>query len=436
MPLFLHRAVLEEDAGALNGRRSILFLLVSYLLLIFILSSVPTLPTIKKATPIDKLAHFIEYGILGSILVHFLRAYFPGRKRSFYIVAAVFFASAYAGLDEFHQYFVPGRDCSLHDFCADFIGAISGSLLILLVKIGNKRAVIDIGSNSVLLLIAERRDNLWVPVLERAMEPRLAENLVETGEIEARAIERSLKVVREYVDTARRAGAGTPLIFATSPLRDASNAEPVKMRMERELGMSIRVLSAADEARYLFQATSYFLRRTGDFYHVEVGGRTTEFIYGKSGKLHSFTVLPLGALRLTEEFNLVPPVENPILQKAREKIKEELEGKLIVDEDLPLSASGGTITTLACYLAGDKGYKAGNYTGMSITVDAIRKAISKFATLELGQLEGLLPFAPCRARVILGGLLIYDSLADYIRSGEITVSEFGVRWGVIIAGSE
>ncbi len=407
--------------------------MIGYLVLTFLLSSISNPPSAKKVPGLDKVIHFAEYGILSFILVHFLKIYLPQKDKWFFFIGASLLATLYGGLDELHQFFVPGRDCSVVDLGADFTGAIVGSVFILFTAIARKKAVIDIGSNSVLLLVAERKNGEWKALIQRAEEPRLAEGIKETGEIKEQSVKRTVSVTKGFIEESLRAGAGKPYIFATSPLRDANNAESVRRQMEHKLNLPIEVLTEEEEAEYLFKATAYFLEQKTKFRHIEVGGRTSELLLGKRDKLLSSKVLPIGALRITERYGLVPPVDLAVLQKARTEIEKELNDKWnFTSGNFPLTASGGTITTLACYLKGDKEYKPGEYTGNKISLQAIQETVEKFSRLELNQVEGLLPFAPSRARIILGGLIIYLAVMRWIKAEEVTVSEYGVRWGVML----
>ena len=183
----------------MNAKKTVTASLVIYLTLIFILSSFSTVPNVKGPLGIDKIAHFIEFGILGFILVHFFRLYLPYRKRIIYIILAVLGASFYGGLDEFHQYFIPGRDCSPLDFSADLIGSLFGAFFVFIHKMKCKKAVIDIGSNSILLLIAEKLNRGWLPLMEKMEEPQLGKNIDRTGQIGNEELEKALKIEAKII---------------------------------------------------------------------------------------------------------------------------------------------------------------------------------------------------------------------------------------------
>jgi len=294
-----------------------------------------------------------------------------------------------------------------------------------------KKAVIDIGSNSILLLLAERKGDTYEPVFEDVREPRLGESLPRTGIISAEALERTSRALYELFSEATQFSPDEIIVFGTSPFREAKNAESVRVWLENILGYSIRVLSPEDEARLSFEATLHFFPFESNIVHLELGGLTTELIAGnKNGIIHRKT-FPLGALRITEMFNLRPPVCESNISSAFEFALSQFSA-LDIKGNFPLIATGGTITTLACYIAKDRVYVSNKYHRMRLTREEIQEAIEVFACATLDKIKELLPFAPSRADIILGGGIVFLAALEWLGRNELIVSERGVRWGVLI----
>jgi exopolyphosphatase/guanosine-5'-triphosphate,3'-diphosphate pyrophosphatase len=148
-------------------------------------------------------------------------------------------------------------------------------------------AAIDVGTNTMLLLVAELdRDGGFRIVTDRAEIPRLGEGVDGTRSLSAAGVERALKVLGEYVRVCERLGVGEIVAVGTSALRDARNTKHFIARLKRELNLSLRVLSGAEEAAYSYLSVKAGLHLDAkEILAVDVGGGSTEFVRAKNGKL-------------------------------------------------------------------------------------------------------------------------------------------------------
>ena len=141
-------------------------------------------------------------------------------------------------------------------------------------------AAIDIGTNSVLLLVAERRGDVIVPIVERATITRLGQGVDATRALAPEAVRRTLDCLAHYAEDIRAAGATRVGVFGTSAMRDAAGAESFRSEAKSLLGVEPRVISGREEAELTFDGATTGLDLAGSVTVVDVGGGSTEVVTG------------------------------------------------------------------------------------------------------------------------------------------------------------
>ncbi len=171
-------------------------------------------------------------------------------------------------------------------------------------------AFIDIGTNTILCLIAELTDDGSFSVLDDLAEiTRLGQGVHQTGLIGPEAENRSLKVLRRYGERCQRLNVEKIVAVGTSALREARNSAAVRARFKEELGFEVRVLSGDEEALYSFLAVQHGLPLDGrELLVIDVGGGSTELIRGNAAGIAQAVSLNIGSVRLTERFLHSDPV--------------------------------------------------------------------------------------------------------------------------------
>ena len=305
-------------------------------------------------------------------------------------------------------------------------------------KADTKRfAAIDIGTNTILLLIAELETDGSFQVLDdRAEITRLGAGVDRTRQIGPHGEERSLEVLKSYLGTCRNLGVDEIAAVGTSALRDARNTEVFKARLKRELGLDLRVLSGEEEASYSYLAVQRGLALEGkEVLVVDVGGGSTELIWGKGGALHHSISLELGSVRLTERFLLSDPVREEECARLTTTIDRELQ-PVLVDWEIgsgfhAMVGIAGTFTTLAAIAKGMRRYSHSEVHGSCLSRAEVQRQAQLLKGKTIAERKEIPGLEPKRADVILAGALLIDRIMALFRIDQVTVSDQGIRYGLL-----
>ncbi len=220
-----------------------------------------------------------------------------------------------------------------------------------------RRAVIDVGTNSIKLLVADVRGRDVQPVHEESRQTRLGKGFYETRRLQPESIARTAEAVWEFGEIAREKNAASVRVIATSAVRDAVNPTDLTHAIERASGLKTEIISGAREADWAFQgvATDAELAQK-PLLLLDVGGGSTEFILGHGAKksfAHSF---PLGTVRLLEKFPHSDPPTRGEFAKCRDwlenflshEVRPQLEPAMKNEAgEIQLVGTGGTTSILA-----------------------------------------------------------------------------------------
>lgn len=313
-------------------------------------------------------------------------------------------------------------------------------------------AAIDIGTNSVLLTIA---DTSGQPVEEHAEITRIGEGCDANGFLLEAAIERTLACIERYAQAISRRGATRVAIVATSATRDAANGAEFCRRVEAITGCPPEIVSGHREAELTFRGALSGLtsapggasRASGtsaphigrDICVFDIGGGSTELIRGRS--LHgpaadSFeiadrTSLDIGSVRLTERFL----ASDPPTDRELDAVRDEVWGALAVVTPPAshecLVGVAGTVTTLCAIAQQIEPYDSALIHGQSLTRKSVQDLIERLARLPLHERRELVGLEPKRADVIVAGAILAELILSWAGSADCTVSDRGVRWGLI-----
>ena len=298
-------------------------------------------------------------------------------------------------------------------------------------------AAIDIGTNTILLLIVELKGDGAFQVLEdRAEITRIGEGVDRTCSIGLAGEKRSLKVLKDYLLQCEQLGVSEIVTVGTSALRDARNAMDFKLRVKRELGLDLHVLSGEEEASYTYLAVQKGLALGGrEVLVVDVGGGSTELIWGKDGELFRSTSLNIGSVRLTERFLSSDPVKEEEFSRLKMMIDRKLE-PLLVEWGLETSSPtmvgiAGTFTTLAAVEKGLHQYSHSEVHGCRLSRAEIQRQLRLFKGKTIAERKGIAGLEPKRADVILAGTLLIDRIMALFRMEQVIVSDQGIRYGLL-----
>jgi exopolyphosphatase/guanosine-5'-triphosphate,3'-diphosphate pyrophosphatase len=289
------------------------------------------------------------------------------------------------------------------------------------------RLIIDIGTNSVLALLAEYDSGKLKIISDKKKTTRLGESLISTGILGSQAIERTVTAVAEFAECD---GAPFVALLGTEALRIASNSAEFARAVKSKTGRDLLILSGEKEAEISFLGTTYNLPKVeSEITHIDVGGGSTEITSASNGKIKDSISIPIGALKLREMVQ--PDTIDDFILKADAIIKKHLPDTPFSD-DSQIIATGGTITSVAAIMTGGERYDSGSIHGISLNCHQMREVARRFTETPTAFRPALIPFDPERAELILPGLGIFLALMSIIGKESLTVSTGGLRYGAAL----
>ncbi|MEN3038238.1 MAG: Ppx/GppA phosphatase family protein [Candidatus Kryptonium sp.] len=300
-----------------------------------------------------------------------------------------------------------------------------------------KIASIDVGTNTILLLIAEVKDGRINPIYNAQIIARLGKNVDATGFIQKEAFERVLKAFSEFKMIAENFKVDKILAIGTSALRDAKNKDELIDFIFQETGIKIKIISGEEEARLTYLgAVSGIDQRflSSKITVIDIGGGSTEIINGHGFEIEKFVSLDIGTVRITEKFlKHSPPLEDEINEARNFIITEfqKIESKFDFKNSVLIGVAA-TVTTLSAYdlkLEVYDGEKINMHEMTFETVEKIYETFKKLSSEEIGKIPQI---SKGREDVIFAGVLILREFMKKFNFNKIITSDRGVRYGVIL----
>jgi exopolyphosphatase / guanosine-5'-triphosphate,3'-diphosphate pyrophosphatase len=297
----------------------------------------------------------------------------------------------------------------------------------------DRYAALDVGTNSVKLHVAAY-DGAWHDVADRAEVTRLGEGLDATGRLGAAAIARTADAISRLAAEAHALGAERIAAAGTAGLRAAPNADELIEEVRDRCGLELEVLSGDEEARLAYVAATAALGPAdGTRLVFDSGGGSSQFTFGHGDTVDERFSLEVGAVRMTERYGLAGAAPDAVLATALAGIAGEL-GRL--RERSPpeaIAGMGGTVTNLAAVQHGLVEYDPAVIQGATLDREEIDRQIALYRTRSAEQRRTIAGLQPGRAEVILAGACIVRSVLDLLGPGALTVSDRGLRHGLIAA---
>jgi exopolyphosphatase/guanosine-5'-triphosphate,3'-diphosphate pyrophosphatase len=302
---------------------------------------------------------------------------------------------------------------------------------------GLKRlASVDIGTNSVLLLVAEKGpDGRLTPVREEAEITRLGRGVDRTGVLSPEGMEATLAVLARFAAEAREAGAERLVVTATSAARDARNGEEFLRGARERAGAAVEILSGEEEARlgYLAVAAEFADRAgPGGLLAIDVGGGSTEFVHGTRSSVRYRTSLDIGSVRLTERCIRSDPPSGAEQQEVRRAVDEALAALPAFPEAVTVVGVAGTVTSLFAIAHGIEPYDAARVHRGWLTGEEVALVRGRLCSLPLEERRRLPGIQPQRADVLPAGAILFEAALAWLGAPGAWVSDRGLRWGVLI----
>ena len=294
-------------------------------------------------------------------------------------------------------------------------------------------ATIDTGSNQVLLFIAKVDDGKIKEVLlDRGEITKLGEGVNTTGVLSEEAQERTLKVLEEFKALLSKYDVDNYYAVGTAALRDAKNSKDFLEKVKEMTGLEINVIPGEEEARLSFMAVVGGLNlRDKETVIIDIGGGSTEFIFGRGTKIVDRFSTQLGALKLTERFLKSDPVKDEEFNAMMDFLKNELKRVNPPSKNPFLVGMGGTMTNLSAIKHKLEKYDPSVVQGSSITLDELNGIIDDIKSRTIEKRKEIKGLQPKRAEVILAGTGILKSIMERIGADKITISDMGLRHGLM-----
>jgi len=297
-------------------------------------------------------------------------------------------------------------------------------------------AAIDVGTNTVRLLVAEAQAPGAYAVLHQAQTiTRLGEGLEATGRLTAAAIERTVAALAGYAAAARHLGALAVRAVATSAAREAANRETF-LEAATTAGCPVEIVGPDEEARLTTLGALYVLPRPASrCLIIDIGGGSTELTLAAGGLPRASVSLPLGVVKLTERFLPDDPPPAAALAALRVHVREALAAGVPFQGDLGSAeaiGTAGTVTTLAALELGLDPYDPERVTGHRLTSGRVREHLAWLAGIPLGERQRLPGLEPGRADVIVAGTCLLAETLAVLGFEGLTVTDGGLREGILL----
>jgi len=305
-----------------------------------------------------------------------------------------------------------------------------------------RRAVVDVGTNSVKLLIADVRGREVSPVHEESKQTRLGKDFYETHRLQPEAIARTAEAVWEFAEIAREKDAASICVIATSAARDAVNPRDLTDSIKRASGLKTEIISGAREAEWAFQGVTSDAKLAGQpLLLLDVGGGSTEFILGHGQQKHFAHSFPLGTVRLMEHFPHSDPPTPAEFGQCRDWVKNFLRGEVHPQLELALKneageiqlvGTGGTTSILARIEKKLDRFDRDKIDGAILSWEQVVAHRKKLWSLPLEKRKETLGLPKLRADVILTGVLIYEAVMEEFGFKQLRVSTRGLRFAAVM----
>jgi exopolyphosphatase/guanosine-5'-triphosphate,3'-diphosphate pyrophosphatase len=305
-------------------------------------------------------------------------------------------------------------------------------------------AGIDIGTNTLRLLVAETGPDIVRELCSERRITRLGQDLDRTGVLSLDARQRSISALLEFRDSISRHDVLQTSAIGTSALRKASNAREFVDDVKKRTGIDIRVITGEEEARLTLLGVSRMLRgvrsATGDDRFrsslvIDIGGGSTEIIMARPGAEPEMVSLALGAVYLTERFIAHDPPAREELESLRRAIRADLSLHDKVLGQYPagvIVGTAGTVTTLAAMVQELSDYAPEKINGFILTRDEINGIVTVLCRSMLRERKKIPGLETGREDIILAGAMIAQEIMERYGHTMMVVSDWGLREGIVV----
>jgi exopolyphosphatase/guanosine-5'-triphosphate,3'-diphosphate pyrophosphatase len=304
-------------------------------------------------------------------------------------------------------------------------------------------AAIDIGTNTFRLLIAEVQSDPWQKnysikeICSERIITRLGDGISDNGSIKRQAVTRSINALKKFSNIIYGQNVYETLAVATSALREAENSDDFLKKVKDATGLEIKVITGREEAEITASGMMIDMVLPKTALMVDIGGGSTELIFRKSKKPVLANSLNLGVVYLAGKYMLNDPPLPKDLREMQEEIVQNIKihfnsFKKLFTGDTVFIGTAGTVTALAAMTQNLTKFDHDKIHNFKFTINTVRDIFSIISSLSSDERAGHIPFELARLDIIVPGTLILLNLMEIFGFNEITVSNYGLREGILI----
>jgi exopolyphosphatase/guanosine-5'-triphosphate,3'-diphosphate pyrophosphatase len=291
---------------------------------------------------------------------------------------------------------------------------------------GERLAAIDVGSNTILLLIAESHPPAGLTIIAEAEDqPRLGAGLSTTGRLSETSMARALETLARMLVECRIHGVTRIEAVATAAVREAENGEEFVQRA-RAQGIPLQTISPETEAALSYRSAAYHFPGAGQTLVADIGGGSLELIGAREGRIQLSHSLPLGAVRLTELALPLPALRDQIRRALQQAVpRREWMGSGLI-------GSGGTFATIAAMALACRGAAHQPVHGVEVSAGEVESLLGLLAGMDVDQRRQMAGLRPERADIIVAGTAVAAELLEWLKGPSVKVNGYGLREGLLL----
>jgi exopolyphosphatase / guanosine-5'-triphosphate,3'-diphosphate pyrophosphatase len=298
-------------------------------------------------------------------------------------------------------------------------------------------AAIDIGTNSVHMIVVRVRPDFSFEIIDREKEMvRLGAGGLDGRKLTREAMTSALQALSKFERLARSHEVDEILAVATSATREAGNGGAFLAAIERRLGLRPRVITGTEEARLIHLAAVYGVDTPKATVVIDIGGGSVEITLGAGSEVRFARSFKVGVIRLSERFATSDPLsrrdERKMVRHISEQVDRYLEHIVTAGFDRVVGTSGTILSVGTVATALDRGAAPGEIRNLRVPAKSIRRVRRAVTTLDIEARLALAGLDPRRADLIVSGAVLLDTLLRRLGASEITLCDLALREGLIL----
>jgi exopolyphosphatase/guanosine-5'-triphosphate,3'-diphosphate pyrophosphatase len=296
-------------------------------------------------------------------------------------------------------------------------------------------AVVDIGTNSTRLLVAEVEDGVVTELERRSTVTRLGRGVDTSGQLAADAVEDVCRTIGEYIAAYEALTPDAVTAIATSAVRDADNSGAFLAELRERFALEARMLEGAEEAGLTYLGVTAGRPPADGTLVIDIGGGSTELVFGSGPKVDFYASLQAGTVRHTERYLITDPPSADDLDSLADDVRGLIDAELAQADFFKVEsgiAVAGTATSLAAIEQELDPYDPEFVHGFELSIDSIQRTLSMLASMTLDERLQVTGLPPGRAPTIVAGVVILTQVMRAFGLRRVEVSEHDILYGAAL----